>query len=340
MQITMPHLLLIILAIVPLLSGCRQETSGQAPTLILKNRSEQQDCSLEIYADKDSLELSDTLKLTIQVKVPEGMDCRIEDFTSSLQGFRLKSGDTLPWCDKSSTPWTYRLILEAEPLIAENHQIDSLTAIVSPLSSSGNSEEIQLHSQPFSLDIAMPPQETWDNLNINDQDGMQSIHTLKLPLRVIFVLLLIIVLLAALLIFLWKFKASHPSREKLPPPVPPHITALRRLDELLAEKLPEQEQFKLFYQRISSLTRTYIEDRYEIRAPELTTEEFLHQLSACQTALAAHRPALEHFLSFCDLVKFAEHTPQASDIVQTAEACRTFIISTSSSGEANNNVPL
>jgi hypothetical protein len=60
-----------------------------------------------------------------------------------------------------------------------------------------------------------------------------------------------------------------------------------------------------FYVEISNVIRQYLENRFEVRAPELTTDEFL-QLAAAESQLSAeHQQLLAEFLNQADRVKFA-----------------------------------
>ena len=52
--------------------------------------------------------------------------------------------------------------------------------------------------------------------------------------------------------------------------------ARARLDLLLLAATPRsEEEIEAFFVEISAIIRRYLEDRFELRAPELTTEEFL-----------------------------------------------------------------
>jgi hypothetical protein len=65
----------------------------------------------------------------------------------------------------------------------------------------------------------------------------------------------------------------------------------------------------------------YIEARFSLLAANRTTEEFLHDLlDAAATPIARHRDALEDFLSWCDLAKFARLalTPERADSIVLA----------------------
>lgn len=96
---------------------------------------------------------------------------------------------------------------------------------------------------------------------------------------------------------------SHASVE------PPHLIALRRLEDLRREQFLEKGEFKLFYDKLSEIAREYLENRFQIRALEMTTEEFLISLGRMDFLSAAQQKNLAEFLQYSDLVKFAKHLP-------------------------------
>ncbi|MBN1832336.1 MAG: hypothetical protein JW896_09520 [Deltaproteobacteria bacterium] len=107
--------------------------------------------------------------------------------------------------------------------------------------------------------------------------------------------------------------------------VPAHELAYEELRRLVAEDLVKKGEVKVFYQRLSGIVRHYIENRFGLRAPEQTTEEFLTSLETEQKFPGTYRPLLKTFLTHCDLVKFAEHQPGAEDIQKTFDSCKAFI---------------
>ena len=86
------------------------------------------------------------------------------------------------------------------------------------------------------------------------------------------------------------------------------------LDRLLKKGLPGRGRYKDFYVELTMVVRRYIQRKYGIRAPHLTTEEFLAEVVAGGDKLAS--PArLRQFLESADMVKFAgvEATPDMAD---------------------------
>jgi hypothetical protein len=94
---------------------------------------------------------------------------------------------------------------------------------------------------------------------------------------------------------------------------PAHLIALRRLEDLKAQQLLEAGEYKLFYDRLSEIAREYMENRFRIRALEMTTEEFLSSLGEQDFLNPAQKKAVIEFLQYSDLVKFAKHRPIKAD---------------------------
>jgi len=110
-----------------------------------------------------------------------------------------------------------------------------------------------------------------------------------------------------------------------------HEQAYEALRRLVAEDLIKKREIKVFYRRLSGVLRQYIENRFALRAPEQTTEEFLAGLEAEREFPGTYKSLLKTFLVHCDLVKFAEHQPRAEDIQKTFDSCKAFIKGTEAS---------
>lgn len=82
--------------------------------------------------------------------------------------------------------------------------------------------------------------------------------------------------------------------------------ARARLDKLLARQFPrDAAEIEQFFVAISAIVRRYLEDRFDLRAPELTTEEFLSLAGSASDLSSDHQTLLQQFLRQADLVKFA-----------------------------------
>jgi hypothetical protein len=112
-------------------------------------------------------------------------------------------------------------------------------------------------------------------------------------------------LLAAALFVWWR---RWQRRRLLPAPivvVPPHVRAKQRLEAALFH-ITEPNRFCT---QVADTIRVYLEERFQLRAPERTTEEFLLELQSSRHLLPDQKVSLAEFLQHCDLVKFARFEP-------------------------------
>jgi hypothetical protein len=101
--------------------------------------------------------------------------------------------------------------------------------------------------------------------------------------------------------------------------------AVARLRALEHAGPPDDTAADAWFVALSAIVRRYLEQRYEIRAPELTTEEFLLVATARPELSGDHRGLLRSFLERCDRVKFAGYRPDADESLATLKAARGFI---------------
>jgi hypothetical protein len=99
-----------------------------------------------------------------------------------------------------------------------------------------------------------------------------------------------------------------------PPPIPvipPHVHAKQKLEEALA-LIGQPREFCI---TVSDIVRGYLEGRFEFRAPERTTEEFLVELQGTHLLTPDQKQSLGEFLQRCDLVKFARYEPGRPELL-------------------------
>ena len=105
----------------------------------------------------------------------------------------------------------------------------------------------------------------------------------------------------------------------------PYEIASLALRHLREKNYIEAEQPEPFYVELSLILRTYIEGRFMIHAPELTTEEFIRAAAISPVLLPVQRELIEHFLIQADLVKFARHAPATADMQAALDAAEQFL---------------
>jgi len=101
--------------------------------------------------------------------------------------------------------------------------------------------------------------------------------------------------------------------------------ARARLDELQRAGLAEQGMVHEFYVRLSDIVRQYLERRFDLVAPERTTEEFLREARTGTVLGDEHKDLLTGFLRAADMVKFALHEPSVSECGLALAAARRFV---------------
>ncbi|MCQ2153779.1 MAG: hypothetical protein MJY44_04325 [Bacteroidales bacterium] len=97
---------------------------------------------------------------------------------------------------------------------------------------------------------------------------------------------------------------------------PPHIVALRELDKYRSDRYWAPDKQKTFYSGITDTLRTYIDSRFGIDAPEMTTAELFEALKSEKDIPQDLFAELKELFECADFVKFAKFT--AGDDVNAA----------------------
>jgi hypothetical protein len=111
---------------------------------------------------------------------------------------------------------------------------------------------------------------------------------------------------------------------------PPPTLLQRTLQKLEATRaLMEAGDARAFCAALSDVVRAYIEQRFDVRATQRTTPEFLGDcLAQVGSALQAHEQALGEFLKFCDLAKFARWPLDGQQMQGMLASARHFVETT------------
>jgi hypothetical protein len=141
--------------------------------------------------------------------------------------------------------------------------------------------------------------------------------------------------LAAVLFAWWLWKKKR-SQIPVVPPIPAHIRAKQALEKAL-ELIAQPKEFCVL---VSDTVRLYLEERFEFRAPERTTEEFLRELSATNLLTDAQKESLGGFLESCDLVKFAKYEPGENELRELHTSAVRLVEETEPSESSNDHPPV
>ena len=144
----------------------------------------------------------------------------------------------------------------------------------------------------------------------------------------LFTCLGLLILAAASLLWFFSARARRAGMSHAVPRVAPYMRAMRRLDRLRGQQPATAPEIDAFYVEASALLRDYIGERFALRAPNMTTEEFLGAPQTAHVLQASHHDLLSRFLGCCDQVKFACHAPAATDRARILDEAERFLEAT------------
>jgi len=140
------------------------------------------------------------------------------------------------------------------------------------------------------------------------------------------VILLVIVIGCVCFIFLRKIfrkGKTAPIRKELQKSA--EDIAYERLNVLLKLNLPSQGKIKEYFTQLADIIRRYIEGRFAVNAPEMTTGEFLEFIKKGGDVHEGHKSLLMNFLNCCDMVKFAKYGPSQQEIKEGFVLAKKFV---------------
>ena len=148
----------------------------------------------------------------------------------------------------------------------------------------------------------------------------QTIHDIKLPMDAplkfgevsgyILWGCLAALLIGLLIYYIVRRLSNRPLIGKKKDVLPPHIIAIKALEELKHKKIWQSSKHKLYYTSLTDILRDYIEGRYGVHAMEMTSDEIILALKDKELS-AKNIDELKDLLSISDLVKFAKVLPDA-----------------------------
>lgn len=259
---------------------------------------------LKVDSDLTQIDPAKSVFLRVELKAPSDRKATLPDLRDRVQGFSLAeefSEDPKTGNDGSVTQvMNWRLL--PEPCAAV-YKIRPFVVKVSPKLLSAQSDEGKYSFVAGPVYFESPDARE-PVTGAMEADPKRDLPPLSWKLvGWIAAAILGVLGVLALLVFLVKYLARRVKEHRMSP----IERAWVELDRLLKKGLPGRGRYKDFYVELTMVVRRYIQRRYGIRAPHMTTEEFLR----------AAKPSdeLRRFLESADMVKFAgvEATPDMAD---------------------------
>jgi len=257
---------------------------------------------------KRTINIGDRILYTISAKYdnnisvifPVFADKRIGDFEIKDSGKTVKKG----WFGKKvETRWYYITIYSVGKFSVP------ATQVLYTLKGTSATKSVPVKALEVSVESVLPKGAVITD--IKDIKGPIRVREIK---KFLAMLALIITFIALTILAYRKIRQRKPVRL-------PHETALEELQSLKGVFL-QSGDVKSYYVGISDSVRRYIERAFNLRAPEMTTEEFLESLNNSSSLSLGQKSLLRDFMGSCDLVKFAKYAPSRdeADLVFTTAA--------------------
>ncbi len=130
------------------------------------------------------------------------------------------------------------------------------------------------------------------------------------------------------------YRAWRRWKARPPPPILPEVWALRELSQLEHWDWLDAASIRVYYYRLTETVRRYIELKFGLAAPEMTTEEFLATLARDGQTLPYDTARLRAFLEACDYVKYAALQPAREDGEHVLHTARAFVQATAAAEDS------
>ena len=259
---------------------------------------------VDLIAEPESLRVGDVLELKFEIKHDQDIQLRLPDLRISLLPIEV-SEPNIARAQNDDGVWTESLSFEA-------FVFDTGTIVIP-------SQKVVYWHTADSLDKkTVYTDSLWIYVESVLTADAQEIRDIKEPVEipqpfghwklVLGILVAVAILSAAY--YLWRKRNDKPILpfKKTIIIKPAHEIALKALIKLEKENLIEKESVSPYFTRLSKILREYIENRYFLKALEMSTTEVL---DAIEKELLYDRigETVKSVLTESDLVKFARFKP-------------------------------
>ncbi len=273
--------------------------------------------------------VGDPLEIDVRVTTPQRHEVVFPDAPTALPGFDVSDTRApLPIVTADDErEWSQTYVLDV---------LTTGTVEIPPITVQYTSQPVDdpsaLNESAYDAELTSDPLEVSVRSVLTTQDSMMSprgitgMHAPSIPRWpwwVYFAIGSVIVVLIFVLAVV--VRAIAGGGASTAPPLPPEIWALRALRELAARGLATHGAVREHYYQLSEIVRRYVEGKFRLAAPEMTTEEFLRVLAVDETRLPTDPRPLAEFLEACDLVKYAAFEPGPDDAEGALEKARAFV---------------
>ena len=285
---------------------------------------------LKVDADRTQIDPGRSVFLTVTMKTPKDVKASVPDLRDRVRGFSLaEDGARNKVRDADgSTVETVDWRLVPEPC-ADVYKIAPFAVTASPrlLSTAADEGSLSFVAGPVYFENPPARETVTGGMEADPEKDLPPLSW-KLVGWCAAALIAVVAVVAAVW-FLLRYLARRIKEHRMSP----IERAWVELDRLLKKGLPGRGRYKDFYVELTMVVRRYVQRKYGIRAPHLTTEEFLGELADSRLGECSNVEGLKAFLESADMVKFAgvKATPEMAD--DATDSARGYLKGDSAEGK-------
>ncbi len=313
-------IILLVVLTVSLFAACKSNNKDKtkekpvALTKISELKSKDDAVRVSVYLNKKKISIVENLDLVIELEKARNVIAifpRKKDL--SLTKFSIAHvGDLITQTGPDYDTLKRSLRLTPEELGTGAVKPFKIKYYIDKDGQASDNKELILNTDTIEVVIVSYTGKAEKDLPFLDKLLPESLPPDYKNLVLILFIILAIVLIAAIVFFIIyrirKSKRARQSEIKLSP----YELAIKAFQDLLEQNLVKLGKIELFHRQLTDILRDYIENQYNIRAPEQTTEEFIQAMSGTHLIKQDLQDILKRFLYQCDLIKFAKYEPPAS----------------------------
>ncbi|QDS96903.1 hypothetical protein [Adhaeretor mobilis] len=310
-----------VVAIALLLSLIDVEFSSAASTEASKTAAHsefhttQGPVQLTTRVDRNSAQVAEAIQLTLIAEVPDGVRVSFPARTEQLGSFDIRKVEDqldIPVAQGRKSTRTYFL----ESLSPGEQEVPAVGVSYLDTREASNTRKLAM-SDPVRISIGSLLEGQTDPTQFRDIKGIVEISP---PAQEHHYVLLSIV--AASVLAGAGFAATYYLRRDRD--LSASHWALAELDRLSLQHSAAELSPTEFYTQVTDIVRNFIERRFDVAAPRLTSAEFF-QLVEQNHQLSPYLRPLRSFLETADMVKFAGLVPQGNDCDAAIAKARNFV---------------
>ena len=285
------------------LSGCTKKKESDVPITV------------KVGGDKTVAAIGDKIKYTIFITKDKDIEIQYPAFGQNFGNFAIKDFGSKRnvFFNKEKISQWYIL----DTYITGKTTIPKVTL---KYKRKNNADWSQIEAGELSIEVKSLLDKAGPNIPMRDIKGPVGLPVVINKYLILTGLLVLVILSLLAGYFLKKNK-----EEKTIPKKPAQTIAYEQLEALRAKDYISQGKIKEYYTEVSDIIRHYLENRFRLRAPEMTTEEFLALARDAAELISEHKNLLKNFLLCCDLVKFAKYAPSADEVNAIFDSAKHFI---------------